>query len=170
MKVVAALTTLVVSGALVTGCGGGNPAAGANEALAEFAADMNRLSALDVSNASPATITPAVVNQWAADLAAARSSFTVLESEMAAVDFPQEFTTRGQPAQSTVDEYLVSTDQYLAVNEQAIASIQQCVDSGGEAYDCTMNIGMEMLLGVYPDVLQRSQNAALQLMSEISRA
>lgn len=170
MKVGTACAALVVSGALLTGCGGGNPAAAANEALVEFAQDMNQLSALDVSNASPATITPVVVDQWAADLDAARSSFMVLESELATVEFPQEFTTRGQPAQSTVDEYLISTDQYLTVNEQAIDRIQQCIETGGSAYDCTMNIGAELLLGVYPEVLQRSQEAALQLTSEMSRA
>jgi hypothetical protein len=98
-----------------------------------------------------------------------RASFDRLRSEAESVNFPDTAGEPGEPSQATVDEYLAATEDYIVANEVQQMQVQSCVDGGGAPFDCVMQVGVEAMIGVYPDVLKRAQAAALLLRSESSR-
>ena len=156
--------------ALLTGCGAsGNPATGMNAALADYLQAQAAFGQME-ANASESTITAAWIEDRATKLSRMRMAFEALRSQAQAVDFPETAGVRGQPAQATVDEYLAATDAYITINEQVQLEVDGCLGSGGRPFDCVMQVGSAALLGIYPDVLKRAQEAALQLQAESSRA
>jgi hypothetical protein len=147
--------------------GGGNSAEGINTALANYLNAQSAFSA-PVGDTSPNTVNEAWVQTNAENLAQMRETFEVLRTEAEKVDFPATFEQRGEPSQSTIDEYLTATDSYIAFNEQMQAETEGCIASGGTPYDCALRIGVLAMTGAYPDVVKRAQTAAIQLRDETS--
>jgi len=159
------LTAVVV----LAGCGSsGNEASGVNAALAEYAQAQGEFGQTE-PNANESTVTQAWLDEKAALLATMRASFDRLRTEAESVNFPEQAGGPGEPSQATVDEYLAATEDYIVANEVQQMQVQSCVDAGGPPFDCAMQVGVEALIGVYPDVLKRAQAAALELQSESSR-
>lgn len=154
--------------ALLAACGGGgNSAAGVNSALVAYLqaqADYNA----PLGDTSPATVTQSWVNANAGRLIQMRQAFEDLRTAAGSVDFPSTFEEKGEPSQATITEYLNATDAYIALNEQMQADTEGCISAGGTPYDCVMRVGVMGMSGIYPDVVQRAQNAALQLREEAS--
>lgn len=168
------LAVVAIAMSLASGCGGsatgsGNPAEGVNAALAEYAQAQGAFTQVQ-TDISPATVTQAWLDDKATTLARMRDAFEALRSEAAAVDFPQDAGQKGQPAQATIDEFIAATDALITIEEDLLAQAQGCIDAGGAPFDCVAQVGTQSLLGVYPDVLKRAQEAALQLQTEASRA
>jgi len=168
------LAVLVIAAVLATGCGGtseqaSNPAQYMNAALAKYAQAQGAFTQVQ-TDISPATVTQAWLDDKATKLARMRDAFEALRSEAAAVDFPQDAGQKGQPAQATIDEFIAATDALITIEEDLLAQAQGCIDAGGAPFDCVAQVGTQSLLGVYPDVLKRAQEAALQLQTEASRA
>ncbi len=114
-------------------------------------------------------MTQAWLDEKAALLATMRSSFDRLRSEAESVNFPEQAGEPGEPSQATVDEYLAATEDYIVANEIQQMQLQSCVNAGGPPFDCVMQVGVEAMTGVYPDLFKRAQAAALLLRSESSR-
>jgi hypothetical protein len=153
----------------LAGCGSsGNEASGVNEALAEYAQAQGEFGQTE-PNANESTVTQAWLDEKAALLATMRASFDRLRSEAESVNFPDTAGEPGEPSQATVDEYLAATEDYIVANEVQQMQVQSCVDGGGAPFDCVMQVGVEAMIGVYPDLLKRAQAAALLLRSESSR-
>jgi hypothetical protein len=147
--------------------GGGNSAEGINTALANYLNAQNAFNT-PVGDTSPNTVNQAWVDTNGDNLAQMRQTFEVLRTEVEKVDFPATFEQRGEPSQSTIDEYLTATDTYIALNEQMQAETEGCIASGGTPYDCVLRIGVSAMTGAYSDVVKRSQTAAIQLRDETS--
>lgn len=163
-----ALSSIVMATA---GCGssGANPAEDVNAALADYITVQAEYSRSE-TNLTPATVNQAWLDEKGALIERLRTTFNQLRSAAEEVDFPDQAGGKGQPSQSTIDEYLSATDAYVAANEQIMFMTQDCVRGGGAVYDCVAQVGAESLLGIYPDVVKRAQSAALQLQSEASNA
>lgn len=167
-KSVGILGSCVALFALAACSGSGNPAADVNVALEKYIAaqaayqDLGRGSSTD-------TMTSAWLTEQEVRLQEMRSTFDTLEAEAQAVDFPEVSEGPGKPAQATIDEYLAATDALVTMEEQLLAQVNACVASGGTIPDCSMRVGSEALIGIYPDVLKRAQAASMELASESSR-
>ncbi len=169
MNALKGIVVAAVAVGLLAGCGSsGNEASGVNAALVNYAQTQGEFGQTE-PNPSESTVTQAWLDEKAALLATMRSSFERLRSEAESVNFPDTAGEPGEPSQATVDEYLVATEDYIVANEIQQMQVQSCVDAGGAPFDCVMQVGVEAMIGVYPDVLKRAQAAALQLRSESSR-
>jgi hypothetical protein len=153
LKGIAVSLIAVVS---LAGCGSsGNEASGVNEALAEYAQAQGEFGQTE-PNANESTVNQAWLDEKAALLATMRASFDRLQTEAESVNFPDQAGAPGEPSQAMVDEYLAATEDYIVANEVQQMQMQ-------------MQVGVEVLIGVYPDVLKRAQAAVLQCRSESSR-
>lgn len=168
MKRVTMVSAVLASALLLAACGGGgNSAAGVNTALASYVEAQAAFNA-PVGDTSPSNVTEAWVSTNGGRLVQMRQAFESLRSEAEKVDFPATFSQKGEPAQSTITEYLGATDAYIAFNEQFQSETEGCIAAGGTPYDCVMQVGTMAMTGAYPDVVKRAQNAALQLRNETS--
>jgi hypothetical protein len=161
-----ASTAIVAIG--LTGCStGANSADGVNAALATYISAQATFNS-PVGDTSEASIEQAWVDTNGANISRMREAFGLLQREASNVEFPSVFTQRGEPSAGTITEYLNATDAYIAVNEQMQAETQGCISNGGTPYECVMRVGITGMSGAYPGVVERAQNAALQLREESS--
>ena len=171
MKKVFASFALVTASIALVACGGGsagsgsdNPGAGMSVALVAYSQALT-----DYLNAAPGTtVNEGYVESTGGKLRLLRDRFSQVESEASGIVFPTVFEKKGQPAQSTVQEYLSATGAYIALEEELFMQIESCIASGSSVTDCLMTVGESAMLGIYPDVMKRAQAAALQLRQETS--
>jgi hypothetical protein len=167
-KFVLAMASTVIVAIGLSGCStGGNSADGVNAALATYISAQATFNT-PVGDTSEASINQAWVDTNGANIERMRETFGLLQSEASKVEFPSTFAQRGEPSEGTVNEYLNATDAYIAMNEQMQAETQACISNGGTPYECVMRVGIAGMSGAYLGVVERAQNAALQLREESS--
>lgn len=164
------LTVLGLSVALITACGSTNGQdTQLSSTLMEYAEAQDAYTRMD-TDTSPTAVTQAWVDDKSTKLARVRQTFEAFRAEAEITDFPQRAGEPGQPSQATIDEFIAATDALISFDEDSLAQVQDCTERGGLPYDCVMRVGAQLIIGAYPEILTRAQNAALQLQVESGRA
>jgi hypothetical protein len=161
------IATAAVLLAGLSGCGGGNSAAGINTALRDYIEAQSTFNSFG-GQVSESSIDREWVRKNGENITQMRSKFEVLRSEASQVDFPSSAGVRGEPSRATITEYLSAVDNYIAFNEQMQLETETCISNGETAFDCVMLTGVMNMSGAYPEVVQRAQSATLQLREESS--
>jgi hypothetical protein len=171
MKKVLASFGLVAASIALVACGGGtggansdNPALGMNSAMVTYSQALGDYLATppDASSGQDFMETNRV------KLQRLRDSFNQVVAEASGVEFPSVAGEKGQPAQSTIDEFLSATDAYVTLEEELLRQIDFCISGGSTTVDCVTQVGTSAMVGIYPEVMKRAQSAALQLRQEAS--
>ena len=161
---VAASIALVACGGAIEGASNDNPAVGMNAAMVTYG------QALGDYLAPPPDASPDqdFMDTNRAKLQRLRDSFDQIVAESSGVEFPSVAIQKGQPAQSTINEFLSATDAYITFEEELLRQVDSCISNGSATADCISTAATSAMVGIYPDVIKRAQAAALQLRQESS--